>query len=82
MNGASEIVQTKRIPISESSNTIVGTFDGTSVRLYKDGVLVDTVKFKGNYINDPQVPIHIGSAGYCSSCNRWSGVIDCDLTSI
>lgn len=60
LNSASEIAQTKRVPLSESSNKIVGTFDGIYVRLYKDGMLVD----------------HIGSAGYCSSCNRWSGIID------
>ncbi len=55
---------------------ITGTFDGSTVRLYKDGLLVGEREFLGNYTADPGVPLRIGSAAYCSSCNRWSGIID------
>jgi glucose/arabinose dehydrogenase len=55
---------------------ITGTFDGSTVRLYMDGSLVGETEFLGEYNTDPGVPIRIGSAAYCSSCNRWSGIID------
>ena len=55
---------------------ITGTFDGSTVRLYKDGVLVGEREFLGKYTADPGVPLRIGSPAYCSSCNRWSGIID------
>jgi glucose/arabinose dehydrogenase len=55
---------------------ITGTFDGSTVRLYKDGQFVGESGFLGNYTADPGVPLRIGSAAYCSSCNRWSGIID------
>ena len=65
------------IPISKDNFThITGTFDGSTVRLYKDGQLVGEKEFMGNYTGDPGVPLRIGSAAYCSSCNRWSGIID------
>jgi len=55
---------------------IVGTFDGSKVRVYEDGKLLGESQFKGNYTADPGVPMRIGSAAYCASCNRWSGMID------
>jgi glucose/arabinose dehydrogenase len=65
------------IPVSTDEFThITGTFDGSTVRLYKDGLLVGEREFLGNYTADPGVPLRIGSAAYCSSCNRWSGIID------
>ena len=53
----------------------MGTFDGNLVKLYKDGFLFDTVGYNGEYIPDPKLPITIGSGAYCSSCNRWAGII-------
>jgi glucose/arabinose dehydrogenase len=65
------------IPLPRDKFThITGTFDGSTVRLYRDGQLVGESKFSGNYTADPGVPLRIGSAAYCSSCNRWSGIID------
>jgi len=67
------------IDISLPSNRlthIVGTFDGSSVKVYNDGKLAGEAKFSGTYTPEPGVPLRIGSAAYCSSCNRWSGVID------
>jgi glucose/arabinose dehydrogenase len=55
---------------------VTGTFDGSRVRLYMDGVPVGEAEFQGEYNSDPSLPLRIGSAAYCSSCNRWSGVID------
>ena len=55
---------------------VTGTFDGSRVRLYMDGVPVGEAEFQGEYNSDPGLPLRIGSAAYCSSCNRWSGVID------
>jgi glucose/arabinose dehydrogenase len=55
---------------------VTGTFDGSRVRLYIDGTPVGEAEFQGEYSSDPGLPLRIGSAAYCSSCNRWSGVID------
>jgi glucose/arabinose dehydrogenase len=55
---------------------ITGTFDGEILRVYQDGELAGEVEFAGNYTAEPGVPLRVGSAAYCSSCNRWSGVID------
>jgi glucose/arabinose dehydrogenase len=61
---------------SEQFIHVAGTFDGSTMRLYKNGVEAGTVSFSGNYTVDPGVPMRIGSSAYCSSCNRWAGVID------
>jgi glucose/arabinose dehydrogenase len=77
VNSEKNKTKTNSIPINSSAFThVVGTFNGSTVKIYKDGGLIDTKAFKGNYNKDPDLPIHIGSASYCSSCNRWSGVID------
>jgi glucose/arabinose dehydrogenase len=76
-SNSSEETRTKRLPVSESSPThVVGIFDGRTVKLYQNGKLFDSVQYNGTYISDPDLPIHIGSGAYCSSCNRWSGLID------
>ena len=65
------------IPLPTGTFThVTGSFDGSTVRLYRDGVLVGETHFSGNYTLDPGVPLRIGSPSYCSSCNRWSGIID------
>jgi glucose/arabinose dehydrogenase len=61
---------------TEKFTLITGTFDGSRVRLYMDGLLVGETEFLGEYNADPGLPLRIGSAAYCSSCNRWSGIID------
>ena len=61
---------------TEKFTLITGTFDGSKVRLYVDGLLVGEREFEGEYNADPGLPLRIGSAAYCSSCNRWSGIID------
>jgi glucose/arabinose dehydrogenase len=61
---------------AEKFTLVTGTFDGSRVRLYMDGLLVGETEFLGEYNADPGLPLRIGSAAYCSSCNRWSGIID------
>jgi glucose/arabinose dehydrogenase len=55
---------------------VTGTFDGRMLKIYKDGTLAGDVELTGNYTAEPGVPLRVGSAAYCSSCNRWSGVLD------
>jgi glucose/arabinose dehydrogenase len=55
---------------------ITGTFDGQMLRIYENGTLVGEREFTGTYMAEPGVPLRVGSAAYCSSCNRWSGVLD------
>jgi glucose/arabinose dehydrogenase len=76
-NSSEEIIPSKDVSISNNSfvNVIV-TFDGSKIKLYNNGKLFQQIDFKGNYTADPKLPLHIGSASYCSSCNRWSGIID------
>ena len=65
------------IPVpTETFTYIAGTFDGSIVRVYQNGELVGETEFTGNYTADPGVPLRIGSGAYCSSCNRWSGILD------
>ena len=55
---------------------IAGTFDGSTLKVYKHGALVGEAQFEGNYTANPGVPLRIGSAAYCASCNRLSGIVD------
>jgi glucose/arabinose dehydrogenase len=61
---------------ADSFTNIAGTFDGSTLKVYKNGELAGEKKFAGSYTAEPGVPLRIGSAAYCSSCNRWSGMID------
>lgn len=72
-----KLVPTKEVKIEPSSfHHIVGTFNGSNVRIFKDGDLVGETKLIGNYSGNAKLPLTIGSASYCVSCNRWSGIID------
>jgi hypothetical protein len=55
---------------------IAGSFDGSTLKVYQNGELAGEAEFSGTYTAEPGVPLRIGSAAYCSSCNRWSGVVD------
>ena len=57
-------------------HNIVGTFNGSTVKIYNDGQFVGETKYVGNYTGNAHLPLTIGSASYCASCNRWSGIID------
>lgn len=65
------------VPINgDKFNQIVGTFNGSTIRIYKDGELIGETKYQGTYSGAPGIPLTIGSGAYCASCNRWSGIID------
>lgn len=55
---------------------IAGTFDGSKVKLYKDGQLASEAIFEGEYIPDPNTPLRIGAKAGSMSETPWSGVID------
>ena len=55
---------------------ITGTFNGSTIRIYSDGQFVGETKYLGRYSGNAGLPFTIGSAAYCASCNRWSGIID------
>ena len=46
---------------TEKFTLITGTFDGSKVRLYVDGLLVGEREFEGEYSGDPGLPLRIGS---------------------
>jgi Concanavalin A-like lectin/glucanases superfamily len=76
-SSAGNIFVSSYIPISDSAFTnIVGTFDGSTIKVYRNGHLFQPISFKGTYTSDPGLPLHIGSAAYCTSCEWWSGSID------
>jgi glucose/arabinose dehydrogenase len=78
LNSNGTLFAPAEIPLSGSEEFVhvAGTFDGSSLHIFKDGAEAGTASFDGNYTVDPGVPIRIGSAAYCSSCNRWAGAID------
>ena len=54
---------------------IAATFDGSMVRIYKNGDLGAESRFAGKYVSDPATPLRIGAiAG--SGESPWSGIID------
>ena len=55
---------------------ITGTFDGSSVRIYKDGILFGETKFNGTYNNYTAIPITIGAKSDSTMQFYWSGAID------
>jgi glucose/arabinose dehydrogenase/plastocyanin len=55
---------------------IVATFDGSFVRIYRNGNLVGSTEFKGQYTSNLGLPMTIGSSSFCLTCNWWSGVIE------
>lgn len=65
------------IPVSNASFTqIAATFDGSQIGIYRDGELLQTLSYSGNYSAAHPLPIHIGSASHCNSCNELSGNVD------
>jgi glucose/arabinose dehydrogenase len=77
MNNTGQTFYTKDIalPVDKFVN-IIGTFDGSELRIYRNGTLYGATKFSGNYIADPHVPLKVGMAAYCTSCLPGAGAID------
>ena len=57
-------------------HNVIGTFNGSNIAIYVDGHLAGQTRYTGNYSGSAGVPLTVGSASYCASCNRWSGIID------
>jgi glucose/arabinose dehydrogenase len=55
---------------------IAGTFDGSKVRLYKDGQLASESIFEGEYIPDSKTPLRIGGVAGSMGKKLWTGIID------
>ena len=53
----------------------MGSFDGSFIKLYLDGVLVDSTDFSGTYEPDPATPLNVGIDSYDLD-NAWKGTID------
>lgn len=74
---ATETIKSGNISISNSSFTqITATFDGSHIGVYKNGNLFEMINYHGNYSAPHNIPIHIGSASYCDSCERFTGIVD------
>ena len=54
---------------------VVGTFDGTHVKLYLNGILANETQFSGSYKSDPESPFNIGVDSY-DHTNAWKGIVD------
>jgi glucose/arabinose dehydrogenase len=63
-------------PINKNKfENVVGSFDDISVKLYLNGVLVDSTDFSGAYEPDPKAPFNVGIDSYDLN-NAWKGAID------
>ena len=76
-NERGQVFVSPSAPISNDTFThIVATFDGSSMKIYKNGILLGSTAFNGKYVSDPAVPLRIGSSSFCLTCNWWSGIIN------
>ena len=74
---ATETIKSGIISISNSTFThITATFDGLHIGVYKNGNLFEMISYHGNYSTAHNIPIHLGSASYCDSCERFTGIVD------
>ena len=77
--GKTTVVDDKYPLPSAKFTNIVGTFDGTKIKLYIDGRLVSEKDFTGVYVEDPLSPLRIGGEASSMGTLLWTGIID-DLT--
>jgi glucose/arabinose dehydrogenase len=61
---------------SNKFNQIIGTFDGSLVKIYKDGELAAVGVFEGKYYADPKTPLRVGGVAGSMGESLWTGVID------
>jgi len=54
---------------------IIGTFDGSSIKIYKDGILYSTVNYTGTYNPVPGGNLRIGLNSFDNE-DSWAGSID------
>jgi hypothetical protein len=73
-----QLLESTAVVPQGSSRHVAVTFDGTTIRMYLDGVLDSSVPFgfSGVYYS-PAEPVLIGAANYCCGfLRRWQGLID------
>ncbi len=55
---------------------VIGTFDGSTIKIYKNGKLLGSTRYEGTYWPYPLTPLTFGSASYGYAQLGWSGIID------
>jgi glucose/arabinose dehydrogenase len=62
---------------------VVGIFDGSSIRIFGNGILAAETAFHGVYNSTKaatdlygKYPLKVGTASYCNSCYLWTGFVD------
>jgi glucose/arabinose dehydrogenase len=66
---------------------LVGIFDGSNIRIFRNGILAVETAFDGIYNNTNTIvrvgtnlhytyPLKVGTASYCNACYLWSGLVD------
>jgi glucose/arabinose dehydrogenase len=77
-NTNGKVFDSPAIPISHNNTytQIAGTFDGDSVKVYRDGVFFGKIKFSGAYDHDIKIPLRLGAAANDPMLFYWTGGID------
>jgi glucose/arabinose dehydrogenase len=74
---SNELIKSNGVTISNSSFThIAATFNGSQIAVYQNGSLFQNLDYPGSYSPAFNLPIHVGSASYCNSCSRFTGIVD------
>ena len=65
---------------------VVGIFDGSNIRIFRNGILAAQTAFHGVYNNTNAIragtdfygtyPLKVGTASYCNACFLWTGFVD------
>jgi glucose/arabinose dehydrogenase len=62
---------------------VVGIFDGSSIRIFTNGILAAETAFHGVYNSTKAAtdfygtyPLKVGTASYCNACYFWTGFVD------
>lgn len=76
-NSGEEPTMSRPIAISNLSFThIATTFNGSEIQVYRNGIPFESIRYNGSYDSTQKLPIHIGSASFCSSCKKFRGIVD------
>lgn len=76
-NSEGESFSSPGVPISKSNFThILGTFDGSLIKVYKDGEFFAQSRFNGTYNSNVQVPLTLGVAAGSPMFYYWTGHMD------
>jgi hypothetical protein len=74
-NGSGLLTAPRTVQIdSDRYDNLVGTFNGSTISLYANGKLHDTIPYSGHY-NAPEIKLRIGLESYYN-LNSWGGQID------